>query len=48
MLQMGDRAPDFTVLAAVGGDVTELTLDDLLKSRRGVVLHTYVLDFTGG
>ena len=47
-LNVGDAAPDFTLLAAVGDDVSGTSLDDLLEGNRGVVLFTYVLDFTGG
>lgn len=45
---VGDVAPDFQLAAAHGDELTELTLRDLLQGNRGVVLTTYVLDFTGG
>jgi hypothetical protein len=47
-LSVGDAAPDFALLAAVEGEVSETTLGALLEDKRGVVLSTYVLDFTGG
>jgi alkyl hydroperoxide reductase subunit AhpC len=47
-LQIGDRAPDFVLLAAHGGEVAETSLGRLLEGRRGLVLTSYVLDFTGG
>ena len=47
-LQIGDPAPDFLLLAAQGGEVTETSLPRLLEGHRGLVLTTYVLDFTGG
>jgi peroxiredoxin len=47
-LQIGDRAPDFLLLAAQGGEVAETSLEGLLEGKRGLVLTTYVLDFTGG
>jgi peroxiredoxin len=47
-LEPGDRAPDFTLLAAHGGEVAETSLQGLLEGNRGLVLTTYVLDFTGG
>jgi peroxiredoxin len=47
-LQVGDRAPDFLLLAAHGDDITEVSLQRLLDGKRGLVLTTYVLDFTGG
>lgn len=47
-LQVGDRAPDFLLLAAHRGDIADITLESLLEGKRGVVLTTYVLDFTGG
>ena len=45
---VGEPAPDFHLAAAHRGELTELTLRDLLEGNRGVVLTTYVLDFTGG
>ncbi|HEX6510482.1 MAG TPA: hypothetical protein VF221_22870 [Chloroflexota bacterium] len=47
-LRVGDRAPDFLLLAAHGDEVAETTLEKLLEGRRGLVLTTYTLDFTGG
>jgi len=47
-LTEGDPAPDFALLAALQGQVSETSLGRLLEGRRGVVLTTYVLDFTGG
>jgi peroxiredoxin len=47
-LEVGDRAPAFTLLAAHGDDVAETSLQQLLKGRRGLVLTSYALDFTGG
>jgi peroxiredoxin len=47
-LQVGDRAPDFVLFAAHHSQVSETTLERLLEGHRGVVLTTYVLDFTGG
>jgi hypothetical protein len=47
-LQTGDRAPDFVLLAAHRGEVAETSLQRLLEGHRGLVLTTYVLDFTGG
>ncbi len=47
-LKVGDPAPDFTLLAARGDKVSETSLGQLLDGKQGVVLSTYVLDFTGG
>lgn len=47
-LEIGDRAPDFVLLAAHGGDIAETSLQHLLEGHRGLVLTTYSLDFTGG
>jgi peroxiredoxin len=47
-LSVGDAAPDFLLLAAVREDVSIRSLDLLLEGNHGVVLTTYVLDFTGG
>lgn len=47
-LQPGDEAPDFRVMAAVAGEIAEMDLGTLLEGNRGVVLTSYVLDFTGG
>lgn len=47
-LQIGDRAPEFVLLAAHNGAVAETSLQQLLQGNRGLVLTTYVFDFTGG
>lgn len=47
-LQPGDPAPDFEVMAAHGGEIVQLDLGELLSDNRGLVLTSYVLDFTGG
>lgn len=47
-LVVGDPAPDFSLMATRGGTVSEISLGQLLEGKRGVVLSTYVLDFTGG
>ena len=47
-LHLGDRAPDFALLAASGDDVAETSLHQLLEGHRGLVLTSYALDFTGG
>ena len=47
-LQVGDQAPDFVLMAAHRGEISETSLRSLLEGRRGVVLTTYVFDFTGG
>ena len=47
-LSVGDAAPDFRVMAAHNGAILEATPDSLLEGRRGLVLTSYVLDFTGG
>jgi peroxiredoxin len=47
-LVVGDPAPDFTLMAARGDEVSETSLRRLLEGNRGVVLSTYALDFTGG
>jgi alkyl hydroperoxide reductase subunit AhpC len=47
-LQAGDRAPDFRVMAFRNGDIEQASLESLLAGNRGLVLTTYVLDFTGG
>lgn len=47
-LQVGDRAPEFEVLTAHNGDVGKASLESLLDGKRGLVLITYALDFTGG
>ncbi|MBV9280117.1 MAG: hypothetical protein JOZ41_08560 [Chloroflexi bacterium] len=48
MLQAGESAPDWTLLAAHQGSVGEVSLRQLLEGHRGLVLITYALDFTGG
>jgi hypothetical protein len=35
-------------MAARGGEMMEASLQQLLEGNRGLVLTTYVLDFTGG
>lgn len=47
-LMVGDPAPDFAAMASRGDVVAETSLGQLLEGNRGVVLTTYVLDFTGG
>lgn len=47
-LQPGDGAPDFLVMAAVAGEIVQMDLGTLLAGNRGLVLTSYVLDFTGG
>jgi peroxiredoxin len=47
-LRVGDPAPDFALMAARRGEVSELSLGQLLEGKQGVVLSTYALDFTGG
>jgi len=47
-LSPGDRAPDFTLLAAHRGEVKQVSLAGLLEGNRALVLATYALDFTGG
>lgn len=47
-LHVGDRAPDWTLAAAVNNAVGEVSLETLLEGRRGLVLTSYPLDFTGG
>lgn len=47
-LRVGDRAPDWTLAAAVNNSVGEVSLGSLLEGRRGLVLTSYPLDFTGG
>jgi peroxiredoxin len=47
-LQVGDQAPDFTLLAARGQEVSATSLQELLDGRRALALITYALDFTGG
>jgi alkyl hydroperoxide reductase subunit AhpC len=47
-LQVGDRAPEFTLSAAKGSETQECTLQSMLEGNRSVVITSYVLDFTGG
>jgi hypothetical protein len=47
-LRPGDEAPDFVALAAHRDQIAEVTLRGLLAGRRGLVLSSYLLDFTGG
>ena len=47
-LQVGDQAPDWTLLAAHNGEVKKTALQDLLAEHKALVLVTYALDFTGG
>jgi peroxiredoxin len=45
VLQVGEKAPDFT-LPTTGGH--ELTLAGALEKYRALIFLFYVLDFTGG
>ena len=45
MLQVGDKAPEFS-LPTTGG--SELTLADALTKHKALIFLFYVLDFTGG
>jgi peroxiredoxin len=47
-LQIGDQAPQWTLLAAHDGKVGETSLTQLLEGKRALLLVTYALDFTGG
>ena len=47
-LQVGETAPDQTVLVAHEGEVKRATLEELRTGQKGLVLVTYALDFTGG
>jgi alkyl hydroperoxide reductase subunit AhpC len=47
-LQVGDTAPDQTSLVAHNGEVKRATLAELRQGRKGLVLVSYALDFTGG
>jgi hypothetical protein len=47
-LRSGDRAPEWTLLASHNDEVIETSLQKLLDGRQALVLHTYILDFTGG
>jgi hypothetical protein len=47
-LESGARAPDFLLRAAHSGDIVDMSLQTLLDGNRGVVLTTYVFDFSGG
>ena len=44
MLQIGEKAPEFS-LPTTGG--AELTLEEALKKHKALVFVFYVLDFTG-
>lgn len=46
-LKVGDRAPDFTLLAFDGHDLKKYSLSDF-KGKKDVVLAFYVFAFTGG
>jgi peroxiredoxin len=48
LLRVGDRAPAFTLQMARQGRVATMSLDELLRGNRSLVLATYALDFTGG
>jgi glutaredoxin-dependent peroxiredoxin len=45
---VGDRAPDWTLAAAIHNAVGEVSLTSLLEGKAGLVLTSYPLDFTGG
>jgi peroxiredoxin len=45
VLQVGDKAPEFS-LPTTGG--SELTLEEALKKHKALIFLFYVLDFTGG
>jgi peroxiredoxin len=45
VLQVGDKAPEFS-LPTTGG--TDLTLEEALKKHKALIFLFYVLDFTGG
>lgn len=47
-IQVGDTAPNFRVMAAISGEIVQADLASLLAGSRGLVLTSYVLDFTGG
>ncbi len=44
IIEVGDKAPDFTLTSHMGDKVT---LSEVLKDKKAVVLAFYVLDFTG-
>ena len=46
-IKVGDMAPDFTLLAFDGKDVTPVSLRDF-RGKKNVVLAFYVFAFTGG
>jgi hypothetical protein len=46
-LRVGDTAPDFTLLAYDGKQVTPISLHDY-KGKKNVALAFYVFAFTGG
>jgi|GEM_PF-550248 len=43
-VEVGSKAPDFTLVSHLGDKVT---LSNELKTKKAVVLAFYVLDFTG-
>jgi alkyl hydroperoxide reductase subunit AhpC len=47
-LQVGDQAPDWTLLAAHNQEVKKTSLQELLAGHSALILVTYALDFTGG
>ena len=47
-LQVGESAPDGEVLVAHNGEVKKASLAELRAGRKGLVLVSYALDFTGG
>ncbi len=46
-LKVGDAAPDFTLLAFDGHNITPISLHDF-KGKKNVALAFYVFAFTGG
>lgn len=46
-LKVGDKAPDFTLLAFDGHDLKKVSLSDF-RGKKDVVLAFYVFAFTGG
>jgi hypothetical protein len=47
-LNIGDTVPDVRLMLASDGAIEETSLFGLFEGKRGLVVHTYVLDFTGG
>ncbi len=43
-IEPGDKAPNFALTSHTGD---KITLNEVLKSKRGAVLAFYLLDFTG-